>query len=63
MKILLAGDLHFNKPQFQWLAEQKENYDCLCLTGVFLDEHLGEFRRQTERVSNWMKELYKQLFF
>ena len=62
MNILVAGDLHFNKPQFRWLEEQKENYDCLCLTGDFYNDHSGGFEQQIEWVSNWMKELDKQIF-
>lgn len=62
MKIMLAGDLHFNKIQFQWLEEQKNSYDCLCLTGDFLDSGSADFSEQSVWVSNWMKALDKQLF-
>lgn len=62
MNILLAGDLHFNKTQFQWLADQKEYYDCLCLTGDFLDGDSDDFTRQSEWASNWLKEFDKQIF-
>jgi predicted phosphodiesterase len=43
MNILIAGDLHFNKNQFQWLADQKEYFDCLCLTGDLLDGDNHEY--------------------
>ena len=62
MKILLTGDLHFNKFQFQWLVNQKDHYDCFCLAGDFLDGQSGGFKQQTEWVSNWLKELDKQVF-
>jgi len=62
MNILIAGDLHFNKTQFQWLADQKESYDCLCLTGDFLNGDADDFARQSDWVSNWLKEFDKQLF-
>ncbi|GAM10473.1 calcineurin-like phosphoesterase superfamily domain protein [Geobacter sp. OR-1] len=62
MKILVAGDLHFNKTQFQWLADQKSSYDCLCLTGDFLDSTSDDFIRQAEWVANWMQELGVQIF-
>lgn len=62
MKILLTGDLHFNKSQFQWLEEQKDHYDCFCLAGDLLDGHSGEFKQQSEWVSSWLKKLDKQIF-
>ena len=62
MKILLAGDLHFNKSQFEWLECQKDNYHCFCLAGDFLDGKSGEFEMQTAWVSDWLKRLDKQLF-
>lgn len=62
MNILLTGDLHFNKSQYQWLEDQKESYDCFCLTGDFLDGDADGFTRQSEWVSNWMKKFDKQIF-
>ena len=62
MKILLAGDLHFNKSQFQWLEDQRDVFDCFCLAGDFLDGQSGGFKQQTEWVSNWMVHLDKQVF-
>jgi len=62
MIILLAGDLHYNIQQFQWLKRQKENYDCLCLTGDFISENSDDFSRQVAWVSDWMRGLDKQIF-
>ena len=62
IRILVAGDLHFNKVQFQWLEEQKENFECFCLTGDFLGDHSGIFEEQTVWVSNWLKKLDKHVF-
>lgn len=65
MNILVAGDLHFNIEQFRWLEKHKESYDCLCLTGDFLDKHsdqLYQFQQQTDWVCKWMLELNKQIF-
>ncbi len=62
MNILITGDLHFNKSQFQWLAEEKKMYDCLCITGDLLDGNSADFERQSEWISNWIKELDKQVF-
>ena len=62
MKILITGDLHFIKPQFKWIEEQKNQYDCLCLTGDFLDERSSGFYEQAEWVSKWIKTLDKQIF-
>lgn len=57
MRILLTGDLHFNKQHFQWLSEQQDNYDCLCLTGDFVDGHLDDFDSQTQWISEWLEGL------
>ena len=62
MKILVVGDLHFIKPQFMWIEKQKEQFDCLCLTGDLLDERLSGFDEQIEWVSKWIKALDKQIF-
>ncbi|HIJ96675.1 MAG TPA: metallophosphoesterase [Desulfuromonadales bacterium] len=62
MKILLTGDVHFNTSQFQWLKDQQESYDCICLAGDFLGGNSGEFKRQSEWVLRWMNELETQLF-
>lgn len=62
MNILVAGDLHFNKTHFKWLADQKESYDCLCLTGDFLDGDSDYFTQQSEWVSGWLNEFDKPLF-
>ena len=61
MKILSAGDLHFNKTQFKWLADQKESCDCLCLMGDLLDIDSGNFKKQSEWVSDWLKRYDKQI--
>jgi len=62
MIILLAGDLHYNMQQFQWLEEQKGKYDCLCLTGDFISQQSDDFSRQVAWISGWMKGLDKQIF-
>ena len=62
MKILIAGDLHFEKPQFKWLETQKKHYDCFCLTGDFLDERLNGFTQQTDWVTHWIETLDKEIF-
>lgn len=61
MNILIAGDLHFNKNQYQWLADQKEYYDCLCLTGDLLNGDSDDFTHQSEWVATWLKEFDKYL--
>lgn len=62
MKVLVAGDLHFMKSQFQWIESQKHTYDCLCLTGDLLDLRLNGFEEQTKWVTNWIKTFDKQIF-
>jgi len=61
MNILIAGDLHFNLTQFHWLADQKESYDCLCLTGDLLNGDSDDFMHQSVWVSKWLKEFNKYL--
>lgn len=61
MNILITGDLHFNKAQFKWLSDQKETYDCLCITGDLLNGESDNFIHQTEWVSKWLKEIDKNL--
>jgi len=61
MNLLIAGDLHFNKTQFQWLSDQKGTYDCLCLTGDFLNGESDDLIHQSEWVSKWLKEIDKTL--
>lgn len=62
MIILVAGDLHFNKPQFRWLEEQKDNYDCLCLTGDLISQQSADLSKQVVWVLDWMRGLDKQIF-
>lgn len=62
MKILVTGDLHGNKSQFLWIEGQMDQFDCLCLTGDFLDTRSGDFEQQAEWVVTWMQRLDKQLF-
>ena len=62
MKILITGDLHFTKSQFKWIEEHKNQYDCLCLTGDFIDARLNRFDEQIKWISSWIKTLNKQIF-
>jgi predicted phosphodiesterase len=62
MKLLIAGDLHFNKGHFQWLSEQQDQYDCLCLTGDFVDGQREGFDRQTQWIAAWLEGLTKPTF-
>jgi len=62
VNILLSGDLHFNKDQFRWLKDQKNKYDCLCLTGDFLDGDSGDYKQQSEWVSDWLNDFGIQIF-
>lgn len=63
MKILHTTDLHFNKHWFEWLSNQEEHYDVLCITGDFLDDSKKEtLLEQIEWISSWMKHFKKPLF-
>lgn len=37
MRLLLASDLHYNLPQFDWIMEQADDYDLVVLAGDHLD--------------------------
>ncbi len=62
MKILVTGDLHFKKQQFQWIEAHQNDYDCLCLTGDFLDSARDDFYEQVKWVASWLKNLNRQIF-
>lgn len=38
MKILHVTDIHFKRFVFDWISEQQNHYDAICVTGDFLDE-------------------------
>lgn len=61
MNILIAGDLHFNKTQFQWLSDQKNAYDCLCITGDSLNSESDDFKQQSVWITKWLKNIDKYL--
>jgi Icc-related predicted phosphoesterase len=54
MKILVAGDLHFDKERFEHLVELTADSDVLCLTGDCLNENVGDRNSQIEWVSKWI---------
>jgi len=62
MKILVTGDLHYNKEHYKWIKKKEQGYDCLCLTGDFLDSKLKNFEEQTKWVYSWIKSLTKPVF-
>ena len=62
MKLLVTGDLHFNKQQFKWIETHQNDYDCLCLTGDFLDSARDDFYEQVKWVTSWLKNLNRQIF-
>lgn len=57
MKLLVAGDLHFDKEKFNNLAGMLLDCDVLCLTGDYLDDRLGDRSRQVEWVSKWLTDI------
>ena len=54
MKILVAGDLHFQKEKFESLNRLSIDCDVLCLTGDYLDDRLADREDQIEWVSKWV---------
>lgn len=54
MKIILAGDLHFDKDRYERLNEMSIGCDILCLTGDYLDDSLNNRGEQIKWVSDWI---------
>lgn len=57
MKILAAGDLHFNKEKYETLADMSFDCDVLCLTGDYLDDSRGNRDKQIDWVSSWIADI------
>ncbi len=57
MKILVAGDLHFDKKKFHNLLTMLPDCDVLCLTGDYLDDRLGHREEQVEWVCRWISRI------
>jgi Icc-related predicted phosphoesterase len=62
LRILIAGDLHFDKKHYGLIFEQIRHCDCLCLTGDYLDDRIGNFAEQVNWVSGWVKSISKPIF-
>jgi len=60
LTILHVTDLHCHKAHYQWISQQVENYDILCLSGDLI-EHPKK-AGQVEWVSNWLNTLTKPTF-
>ncbi|MEA2016822.1 MAG: metallophosphoesterase family protein [Campylobacterota bacterium] len=62
MKILHTTDLHFNKKWFEWIVNEQNNYDAICITGDFLDVDNDEpIQKQASWVKSWLKEFKKPI--
>lgn len=57
MKVLAAGDLHFQKDRFNALKTMSLHCDILCLTGDYLDDKKGDRDMQIDWVSKWMASI------
>ncbi|NBK99233.1 MAG: metallophosphoesterase [Erysipelotrichia bacterium] len=63
MKILHCSDLHFYKPWYEWISQQQDAFDVLCLTGDFLDTaQKTPIEEQKTWVREWFKTIHKPLF-
>jgi len=58
--ILHVTDIHFHKPHFEWMAQQIDSFDILCISGDLI-EHPKE-PGQVEWVSDWLNTLQKPTF-
>lgn len=61
MKILVAGDLHFQKEKFESLRKVLLNCDILCLIGDYLDDKRGDREGQIQWVSKWVASISKPI--
>lgn len=61
MKILVAGDLHFQKEKFESLRKVLLDCDILCLTGDYLDDKLGDREGQIQWISKWVASISKPI--
>ena len=63
MQLLHTTDLHFNKKWFEWLYEQQDSYDVLCITGDFLEpQKMEPLEVQIEWISDKLAKFEKPLF-
>ncbi len=60
LTILHVTDLHSHQPHYEWIAQQSESYDILCLSGDLI-EHPRE-SGQVEWVTAWLNTLTKPTF-
>lgn len=65
MKILHCSDLHYSLDAIQWIEQNRDNYDVICLTGDFLDDSLYTTTPVSEQVSfftTWFEAFSQPLF-
>ena len=63
IKLLHVTDLHFNKKWFEWLYEQQNSYDILCISGDFLEpKKMEPLEVQIKWITNKLLEFKKPLF-
>ena len=60
LTILHVTDLHFHQAHFEWITQQLNTFDILCLSGDLI-EHPRELG-QIEWVSAWLNTLSKPTF-
>jgi len=60
LTILHVTDLHSHQPHYEWITQQIESYDILCLSGDLI-EHPKE-SGQVEWVTAWLNTLTKPTF-
>lgn len=62
MRVLVAGDLHFDKEHFEWIQKRQFDFECICLTGDYLDLNKGELTDQVKWIQNWVGTIKVPLF-
>lgn len=63
MTLLHVTDLHFNQAQFEWIAEQRHDYDLICLTGDLIDsDKEPSLEEQIEWIEQWFKKIKTTMF-
>ena len=67
LKILHVTDLHYHKPYFDWILQQIDTIDVLCLTGdlIGIEHNNSDFVEKKEQilwVSQWLSQISKPTF-
>jgi Icc-related predicted phosphoesterase len=64
MKILHVTDLHYQKKQFEWVAQNANQYDVVCISGDFCSIwHEEPLEDQIQWIKEWLERLPRDVDF